>query len=214
MSAKLFVRNLSWSVSEQDLYDLFSEVGVVLSAKIPTRREDGKPRGFAFVEMASMAEGNEAVQSLNGRLLYDRDIVVSFQDENVGGNGGARSGGSRSSGGTSTKSSKLFVRSLSYSVTEDDLQSLFQQVGSVISVKIPTDRDTGESKGFGFVEMMSTNEAEQAINTLNQAPLKGKSIAIDYQDSNRSSSKPRGGGNDYNRGGYNNDRSGGYSNRW
>lgn len=209
MSAKLFVRNLSWSVSEQDLYDLFSEVGVVISAKIPTRREDGKPRGFAFVEMSSIAEGNEAVQLLNGRLLYDRDIVISFQDENAG-SGGA----GRPARNSTAKSAKLFVRSLGYSVTEDDLYSLFQQVGSVISVKIPMDRDTGESKGFGFVEMSSTSEAEQAINTLNQTSLKGKSIAIDYQDSSRSSSKPRGGGNDYHRSGYNNDRSGGYSNRW
>lgn len=213
MSAKLFVRNLSWSVTEQDLYDLFSEVGAVLSAKIPTRREDGKPRGFAFVEMSSVTEGNDAIQSLNGRLLYDRDIVISFQDENAGG-GAARSTGNRSGGSLASKSAKLFVRSLSYSVTEDDLLNLFQQVGSVISVKIPTDRDTGESKGFGFVEMMSANEAEQAINTLNQTALQGKSIAIDYQDSSRSSGRPRGGGQDYNRSGYNTNRSGGYSNRW
>lgn len=211
MSTKLFVRNLSWSVSEQDLYDLFSEVGVVLSAKIPIRREDGKPRGFAFVEMSSSIETSEAVQSLNGRLLYDRDIVVSFQDDNAG---SSRSGGSHQGGSTNTKNSKLFVRGLSYSVTEDDLKSLFEQVGSVISVKIPTARETGESKGFGFVEMMSKNEAEQAISTLNQTPLNGKSIAIDYQDSNRSNSKSRSSGNDYNRGGYNHDRSRGYSSRW
>lgn len=219
MNAKLFVRNLSWSVTENDLYELFGQSGEVISAKIPIRREDGKPRGFAFVEMASLPEGQQAIQSLNGYFLQGRDIVVDFQDENRGTGGG----GAASSAGVSAKSAKLFVRSLSYSVIESDLESLFQQVGNVVSVKIPTDRDTGESKGFGFVEMSSVEEAERAIQSLNQANLGGKEIVIDYQDANRSKSKPTGGnrqgggGYDRNSGGSsyggNRDRSD-YSSRW
>jgi nucleolin len=218
MNAKLFVRNLSWSVTENDLYELFGQLGEVISAKIPIRREDGKPRGFAFVEMASLSEGQQAIQSLNGYFLQGRDIVVDFQDENRGAGGG----GAAFPAEASVKSAKLFVRNLSYSVSEADLENLFQQVGNVLSVKIPTDRDTGETKGFGFVEMASVEEAERAIQRLNQSNLGGKEIVIDYQDANRSKNRPTGGnrqaGGGYGRNsgsGYagNRDRSD-YSSRW
>jgi nucleolin len=211
MNAKLFVRNLSWSVTENDLYDLFGEVGEVLSVKIPTRREDGKPRGFAFVEMGSTEAGQQVIRQFNGYMLQNRDLAVDFQDESRGGSSGASA---------PTPNAKLFVRNISNTVTEGTLQELFQQVGTVSSVKIVMDRDTGESKGFGFVEMGSSEEAQQAIQTLNNTYLSGKEIAIDFQDPNRSSkNKPRHGGGNYNRaggggGGYDRDRSSRYSNQW
>jgi len=211
MNAKLFVRNLSWSVTENDLYDLFGEVGEVLSVKIPTRREDGKPRGFAFVEMASQEIGQKAIQRFNGYLLQNRDLVVDFQDE-------SRGGGGRTSGAP-TPNAKLFVRNINYSVSEQSLQDLFRQAGTVYSVKIAMDRDTGESKGFGFIEMGSAEEAQNAINTLNNTYLEGKEIIVDFQDPNRTKSKPRSGGGygggGYNRSGaYGRERSSGYSDRW
>jgi nucleolin len=187
MSQKLFVRNLSWSVSEDDLYDMFGQAGAVASVKIPTRIEDGKPRGFAFVEMASPEAAQQAIQQCNGLMLYDRDIVVTFQDDQ-------KDRRTPSADNQATKNAKLFVRSLGYGVTEDDLTRLFQQAGQVISVKIPTDRETGASKGFAFVEMGSTDEAEQAIRALNNTPLAGRSISIDYQDPNRSKPPSRSGG--------------------
>ena len=205
MSTKLFIRNLSWSVTENDLYNLFGEVGEIISVKIPTRREDGKPRGFAFVEMENSTVAQAVIQKFNGYLLGNRDIVVDFQDENRGG-GGRPQGAS-----SSPKNSKLFIRNLSDSVSEHMLQELFQQAGTVYSVKIATDRDTGESKGFGFIEMASVNDAQQAIDTLNHVLVEGQEINIDFQDPNRAKSKPRA----YNRGGSGYDRSDSYrSKRW
>lgn len=188
MNAKLFVRNLSWSITEDNLYDLFGQVGDVISVKIPTRREDGKPRGFAFVEMGSAEDGQRAIDTLNGTFLHDRELAVSHQDEHRQGASGV---GMRSSRISQPKSNKLFIRSLSYAVTEADLQQLFEQAGTVLTVKIPTDRDTGASKGFGFVEMASIDEAQTAIETLNQSNLKNKAILIDYQDPNRNSTHPK-----------------------
>lgn len=192
MSTKLFVRNLSWSVAEAELYDLFTEAGDVISVKIPTRREDGKPRGFAFVEMADSAAAQEVIQRFNGYVLYDRDIVVAFQDEDRGhrGDTSARPG----------KSSKLFVRNLSRSVSDGMLQDLFQQAGTVYSVRIPTDRETGEPRGFGFIEMASVDDAQQAIDTLSNTVLEGKEISIDFQDPTRNRSRPA--------------HTGGYNKRW
>jgi nucleolin len=216
MNAKLFIRNLSWSVTEDNLYDLFGQVGNVLSVKIPTRREDGKPRGFAFVEMGSLEEGQRAIDTLNGRFLHDRELVVAQQDENRPGASGASGIGPRGNNRSQNKSNKLFIRSLSYAVTEEDLQQLFEQAGTVLTVKIPTDRDTGASKGFGFVEMASIDEAETAIETLNQSDLKNKAIIIDYQDLNRSNThlKPRSNRDSYGRSQNNHYERPDYSTRW
>jgi nucleolin len=82
VQTRLFIRNLSWSVTETHLYDLFSEVGDVVSVKIPTRQEDGKPRGFAFVEMQNSDLAQKAIHQLNGFVFQNRDLVVNFQDEN------------------------------------------------------------------------------------------------------------------------------------
>jgi nucleolin len=194
MNQKLFIRNLSWSVSENDLYDLFSQAGAVVSVKIPTRQEDGKPKGFAFIEMGSPDAAQQAIRHCNGTMLYDRDIVVNFSDDSI------RTGSSRLSSGASPKNAKLFVRNIGYSSSESELQGLFEKAGTVLSVKIPTDRDTGNQKGFAFIEMSSVSEAEQAINTLNNSYVDGKEIVIDYQDPNRSKSRPSQGGG-YNRGG-------------
>lgn len=187
MKSKLFVRNLSWSVTEDDLYDLFSEVGEITALKIPVRREDGKSRGIAFIEMATPEQGQAAVDQLNGTLLYDREIAVTYQDENRarpggGGGAGASSGGG---GGMPPKNSKLFIRNISFEATEQDLQNLFEEVGNVVSVKIPVDRDTGAHRGFAFVEMGSQDEAEQVIHQFNNSELMGKALAIAYQDPSR-----------------------------
>lgn len=75
-------------------------------------------------------------------------------------------------------SSKLYVGNLPYSATEQDLQSVFSEVGAVESVKLITDRDTGRSKGFAFVQMASTEEAGQAINKLNGAEFGGRALNV------------------------------------
>ena len=82
MNKKLFVRNLSWSVSEDDLYEVFSGIGDVLSVKIPLRREDSKPRGFGFIEMASHELAEKAINELNGMMLDDRELSIDYQNEN------------------------------------------------------------------------------------------------------------------------------------
>src|SRR6201991_406411 len=73
---------------------------------------------------------------------------------------------------------KLYVGNLSYSVRDDDLQQAFAQYGTVSSAKVMMDRDTGRSKGFGFVEMGSDPEAQAAINGMNGQALDGRAIVV------------------------------------
>ena len=73
---------------------------------------------------------------------------------------------------------KLYVGNLPYSVRDEDLQQSFGQFGGVTSAKVMMERDTGRSKGFGFVEMASDAEAQAAINGMNGQPLGGRSIVV------------------------------------
>ena len=73
---------------------------------------------------------------------------------------------------------KLYVGNLSYSITEDRLQQHFAQYGSVISARIISDKFSGRSKGFGFVEMTSEQEAEKATQALNGTDFEGRNIVV------------------------------------
>lgn len=100
----------------------------------------------------------------------------------------------------------IFVASLSYQISEADLRELFEEYGTVSSAKIITDRETGRSKGFGFVEMDDDSEGQRAIEELNGAEFDGRTLAVSV--ARPRTERPRGGGG-YNRGGgdrYRNDR--------
>lgn len=72
----------------------------------------------------------------------------------------------------------IYVGNLAYSVTEDELRNAFAEFGEVSSVNLIIDRGTGQSKGFGFVEMPDNSEADEAIKALNGVPLNGRSIKV------------------------------------
>lgn len=109
----------------------------------------------------------------------------------------------------------IFVGSLPFSIEEADLRESFEAYGAVDSVKIITDKFTGRSKGFGFVEMPNDEEGQKAIDELNGATVQGRAIVV-----NKSEPKPEGERRSFNnnrggdsrggsRGGYGNDRNGG-----
>jgi cold-inducible RNA-binding protein len=93
---------------------------------------------------------------------------------------------------------KLYVGGLPYSSTEQQLQELFSQHGSVTSAKIITDKYTGQSRGFGFVEMATGEEAQKAITALNGTQLDGRTLTVNEA---RPQEKRTGGGDRGGRGG-------------
>ena len=92
----------------------------------------------------------------------------------------------------------LYVGNLAFGTTEEDLQQLFSQYGQVVKVQVIKDRDTGRSRGFGFVEMPTEEEAQRAIDALNNQPFAGRPLTVNI-------AKPReprsGGGGGYGGGG-------------
>ncbi len=103
---------------------------------------------------------------------------------------------------------KLYVGNLPYSVRDSDLEQAFGQFGAVTSAKVMMERDTGRSKGFGFVEMGSDAEAQAAINGMNGQPLGGRSVVVN--EARPMEQRPRGYGGGGGGGGYGGGGGGGY----
>ncbi|MEL7585487.1 MAG: RNA-binding protein [Prolixibacteraceae bacterium] len=112
----------------------------------------------------------------------------------------------------------IFVGNLNYSITEDDIKEIFEEYGELTSVKLITDKFTGKSKGFGFVEMADADEAKKAIEELNGAEVEGRTIVVNesIEKKRDNTRKPGGGGGNFrggnsSRGG--NSGGGGYNRR-
>ena len=102
---------------------------------------------------------------------------------------------------------RIYVGGLPYSATESEIEGLFSSAGTVASVAVVLDKFTGQSKGFGFVEMSSDAEADVAINTLNGAMMGGRSLTVN--EAKPREDRPRsGGGGGYGGGGGGRDRGG------
>ncbi len=90
MSKKIYVGNLPFSSSEDDLKDVFGRHGAVASVNIITDRETGRPRGFAFIEMEEASAADDAIRALDGSDLGGRNIKVNEAQDRRGGGGGGR----------------------------------------------------------------------------------------------------------------------------
>ncbi len=101
----------------------------------------------------------------------------------------------------------IFVGSLPFSLKETELKEFFEEYGEVTSVKIITDKFSGRSKGFGFVEMTNDEEAQKAIDGLNGADVNGRTIVVNKSEEKKDRPRSNFGGNDRggSRGGYNKD---------
>ena len=106
MSAKLYVGNLSFDTTTEDLEKMFGEIGTVESTNIIEDRETGRSRGFGFVEMSSKEEGQNAISTLNGKEIDGRALTVNEakpREDRASGGGGGRGGygggGNRGGGG-------------------------------------------------------------------------------------------------------------------
>ncbi|XP_074403385.1 nucleolin [Zonotrichia albicollis] len=177
-SKTLIVNNLSYAATEVTLQEVFKKAS---SIKVPQNNQ-GRPKGYAFVDFATTEDAKEAFNSYNNTEIEGRTIRLEFSGQK--GNANARGGG----GGFGQQSKTLFVRGLSEDTTEETLRESFE--GS-ISARIVTDRDTGSSKGFGFVDFSSAEDAKAAKEAMEDGEIDGNKVILDF-------AKPKG---DFQRGG-------------
>ncbi len=99
MSTKLYVGNLPYSVTETELRDLFTQAGEVTNVSVITDRDTGRPRGFAFVEMADAAAAQKAISQFNGKMMGGRALTVNEARPQTQRTGGGDRGGGGGRGG-------------------------------------------------------------------------------------------------------------------
>lgn len=187
LGTRLYVGNLPQHLCFPELEDLFAPFGTILSAELMTDPTTGRSRGFGFVEMESAEAARAAISSLNGSALAGQTLTVhevnpsqgTFPPRSNGGERFPRVRGERPApapaqlGGT-----RLFVGNLPYTANATDLQKLFAEVGPVVSVSLMIDRDTGQSKGFAFVDMGSKEAAAAAIKRFDGQPALGRTLKV------------------------------------
>ncbi|KAJ7972394.1 RNA-binding protein CP29B, chloroplastic-like [Quillaja saponaria] len=173
---QLFVGNIPFSVDSAQLAELFETAGTVEKSEVIYDQMTGRSRGFGFVTMSTVEEVKAAAQQFNGYELDGRSIRVNY-----GPPPSRREDSSFRSprGGASSESgNRVYVGNLSWGVDNLALENLFGEQGKVLEAKVIYDRDTGRSKGFGFVTYSSSKEVNNAIESLDGADLDGRPIRV------------------------------------
>lgn len=191
MSVRLFVGNLPPQLCFPELEDLFVPFGTIIAADLMTDPTTGRSRGFGFVEMESNDAARAAISALHGSTLDGQILTVNeanpgrgaapSRDRDEGSRSSAASSGNTerplSSGGRAS-GVRLFVGNLPYTASAADLERVFAEVGKVTSVSLMTDRATGQSKGFAFIDMGSKEEAAAAIKRFDGREALGRILKV------------------------------------
>ncbi|KAF9281929.1 hypothetical protein BGZ88_011294 [Linnemannia elongata] len=202
-SATVFVGGLSWNVDNDWLRTEFTECGEILDVRVITDRDSQRSKGFAYVEFAT-AEGANAALALAGKEIDGRSIRVDLSEARPKKEAGAKTFNNAPQG---EASDTLFIGNLSFNATEDDIRGAFTECGEIISVRLPTDRETGQAKGFGYIQFGSIDQAKAAI-AWNGTDLAGRPCRLDYAGKKPERSEGGGFGGRGGRGGFGGGRGG------
>ena len=188
LSVRLFVGNLPPRLCFPELEDLFTPFGTLLSAELMTDPTTGRSRGFGFVEMESTEAAQAAISSLNGSIVDGQALSVKEAKparDMMQPRGGVERPTPMSTGTDRPSSAsgkawgvRLFVGNLPYTARAVELEKLFAEAGKVASVSLVTDRVTGQSKGFAFIDMGSREEAAAAIKRFDGREALGRILKV------------------------------------
>jgi len=194
-STKLYVGNISYDTTAEDLIDLFSPYGNVVDTYLPIDNERGTPRGFAFVTVSS-DDVDAAIRDLDGIEFFGRLIVVNkpLPRGQKGVRPSSRSSSSSFQGSarqtknnSNSNAVKLYVGNLSFDTTEDDIRSIFERFGEIKDLFVPIDQGTGRRRGFAFVTL-SAEDALTAVEETDGLEVDGRMLRVN-------TAQPKGGFN-------------------
>ena len=185
---RVFVGNLPFSVDSAQLAGLFEQAGSVEMVEVIYDKLTGRSRGFGFVTMSTVEEVEEAVEQFNGYVLDGRTLKVNSgpppprdQSSPRGFREQSSRGGFRqqsSTRGPSGGDNRVYVGNLSWNVDDSALANLFNEQGNVLGARVIYDRESGRSRGFGFVTYGSTEEVDKAVSNLDGTDLDGRQIRV------------------------------------
>ncbi|KAM7475460.1 hypothetical protein LguiB_022703 [Lonicera macranthoides] len=168
--AKLFVGNLSFNVDSENLAELFQKAGIVEISEVIYNRETEQSRGFAFVTMSTVEEAEKAEELFNGYELNGRPLTVNKAS--------ARGSRPERTPRTSEPGNKIYIGNLPWEVDDSRLVQLFSEHGKVVNARVVCDRESGRSRGFGFVTMSTESEVNDAIANLDGQSMGGRALRV------------------------------------
>ncbi|EXJ56399.1 nucleolin [Cladophialophora yegresii CBS 114405] len=184
-SANLFVGNLSWNVDEEWLKSEFEEFGEIAGVRLITNRDDGRSKGYGYVEFINAADATKAYDAKKGTDLDGRPLNIDYANAKKDAREKQQARGQRFGDQLSEPSDTLFLGNLSFEATEDDVYNLFSPFGTAAGVRIPTNPEDGSVKGFGYVTFASVDEAKAALEGAQGSFIKNRPVRIDYASSRR-----------------------------
>ena len=163
--ATIYVGNIDQKVSEELLWELFTQCGRVINVHLPKDKISNDHQGFAFVEFRSEEDADYAIKIMHMVKLYGKPLKVNraTQDKR-----------------TQEIGANLFVGNLAEEVDEKKLKDIFSSFGVVLSTKIMRDPESGISKHYGFVSFDNFDSSDEAITKMNGQYLSGKPIEVEY----------------------------------
>jgi len=160
----IFVKNLAPSIDNKTLCDTFSMFGNILSCKVATNRK-GESLGYGFVHYESHESAQNAIERVDGKSIGGEKVhVAPFKSK-------------KERGVREQSFTNVFVKNLPEEWAKEKLDEVFSKCGNITSSVIVSDKD-GKSRGFGFVNFSTTEEAEEAVQTLNNVEHDGKKLFV------------------------------------
>ncbi|VDL72821.1 unnamed protein product [Nippostrongylus brasiliensis] len=162
-TGNIFIKNLDKVIDNKSIYDTFSLFGNILSCKVAVD-EEGNSKGYGFVHFETDEAAQSAINKVNGMLLAGKKVYVGkFQP---------RSQRMREMGESTKKFTNVFIKNFGESLDKEALQKLFEPFGNITSCAVMTDAE-GKSKGFGFVAYEQPEQAEKAVQEMNDFVVEG-----------------------------------------
>ncbi|GAX10717.1 hypothetical protein FisN_14Lh233 [Fistulifera solaris] len=168
----IFVGNLPSDSTQEGLEALFSQHGSVSSVNVPTNRETGQVRGFAFVDMSTADGMQAAIDALNGEDFHGNELRVS---ESVPKDQLKKKDNKNKDVMAGYK--KIYVGNLPYDIDRDELSEFFSVYGDLQDIYIPTNADTGSGRGFAFLTFKE-EDANRAVSDANGKELNGRPLVV------------------------------------
>ncbi|KAG6744951.1 hypothetical protein NC652_036421 [Populus alba x Populus x berolinensis] len=176
---KLYVGNLPYSMTSSELAEVFEEAGRVFGAEVICDRVTDRSRGFGFVTMESVEEAKEAIRMFNGSQVGGRTLRVNFPEVPRGGEREVMEPRIRSGyKGFIDSEHKIYAGNLGWRLTSEGLRDAFANQPGLLSAKVIYERDTGRSRGFGFVSFESAENAEAALEAMNGEEVEGRPLRL------------------------------------
>ncbi|XP_021892421.1 33 kDa ribonucleoprotein, chloroplastic-like [Carica papaya] len=176
---RLYVGNLPYAMTSSQVAEYFGEAGDVVSVEIVYDRVTDRSRGFAFVTMGSNEEAKEAIRMFDGSQMGGRTVRVNFPEVPRGGEREVMGPKIRSGyKGFVDSPYKIYAGNLGWGLTSQGLRDAFADQPGLMSAKVIYDRNSGRSRGFGFVSFESEEDLQAALNAMNGVEVEGRPLKL------------------------------------